>query len=370
MAENVIVGGGVYGTAVAWELSARGADVMLIEAKHVASGASGGPGRRGVRANYRDHRELPLMARSRALWPTLHEQLGVAPLFEQTGHLMLLEQTTDLAAADARVTIQNLCNTPTQLLSRDELLALEPDVAPSIQAAVYCASDGVADHGATTRAYATAAKAAGTDIREGVSAIRLVTRDDRVVAIETGAGDTIPVTGTVFLLANNGVRKLLSPWLDLPTWNLPFQALVSEPLADNPVRHLIGHASRTLSLKREEDGRLMISGGRPGRWDDTTQTGTTIPEEVAANVADAVAVYPSLEGLKVEIADAGHLEADSIDGIPIIDRAPGLANVIFATGWSGHGWAIAPATAQLIAAWFLEGERPELLAPFAFGRFT
>lgn len=370
MAENVIVGGGVYGVAAAWELATRGADVLLLEAKHVASGASGGPGRRGVRANYRDHRELPLMARARDMWPSLHERLNAPPLFEQTGHLMLLESATDLAAADARISIQNLCGTPTKLLSREALLELEPGVAPTVQGAVFCPSDGVADHGATTHAYAAAASAAGAEIREGVSATRLVTRDDRVVAVETGAGDTIPVGGDLLLLANGGVRQLLRPWLDLPVWNLPFQVLLSTPLTDNPVRHLIGHASRTLSLKREQDCRLMISGGRPGRWDDATQTGTTLPEEVAANVADAVAVYPALEGLKVETADAGHLEADSIDGIPIIDRPPGLANVIFATGWSGHGWAIAPATAQLIAAWALDGKTPPLLAPFAFSRFA
>ncbi|MEM7122581.1 MAG: FAD-binding oxidoreductase [Pseudomonadota bacterium] len=370
MAENIIVGGGVYGTAVAWELATRGAEVLLLEAKHVASGASGGPGRRGVRANYRDHRELPLMVRSRALWPSLHERLNVSPLFEQTGHLMLLESVTDLAAADARVSMQHLCDVPTQRLSREALLDLEPDIAPAIQGAVHCPGDGVADHGATTRAYAAAAKAAGAMIRESVSATRLVTRDDRVVAVETGTGDTIPVDGNLLLLANSGVRKLVQPWLDLPTWNLPFQALLSAPLANNPVHHLIGHASRTLSLKREQDGRLMISGGRTGRWDAATQTGTTVTENVAANVADAVAVYPSLADLKVETADAGHLEADSIDGIPVIDRLPGLANVILATGWSGHGWAIAPATAQLIAAWALDGDKPTLLAPFAFSRFA
>lgn len=370
MADNVIVGGGVYGAAVAWELSSRGADVVLIEARHVASGASGGPGRRGVRANYRDHRELPLMARSRELWPSLHERLNVAPLFEQTGHLMLLEDTADLAAAAARVNIQNLCDIPTRLLPREALLELEPEIAPAIQGAVYCPGDGVADHGATTRAYAEAAKAAGVEIREGVSATRLVTRNDRVVAIETDAGHAIPLDGNLLLLANSGVRELVRPWLDLPTWSLPFQVLLSAPLADNPVRHLIGHASRTLSLKREQDGRLMISGGRPGRWDDATQSGTALPEEIAANVADAVAVYPSLAGLEVETADAGHLEADSIDGIPIIDQPPGLANVIFATGWSGHGWAIAPATSHLIAAWALDGDRPSLLAPFGFSRFA
>ena len=49
MAEYVIVGGGIYGCAVAWELAKRGADVLLLEAKSIASGASGGLGEGGAR---------------------------------------------------------------------------------------------------------------------------------------------------------------------------------------------------------------------------------------------------------------------------------------------------------------------------------
>ena len=369
MTEHLIVGGGVYGAAVAWELASRGAAVRLIEARRIAAGASGGPGRRGVRANYRDHRELPLMAQAHEIWPSLHESLDTDPLFERTGHLMLIERPEDLGPAEARVAIQSRLGTPTRLLSEKEVREIEPGLSPAVKAAVFCPEDGVAGHGATTCAYAAAAKAAGAQIREGVAARRLVTRGGRVVAVDTGRGEELSVTGTLYLLANAGVRELVAPWLNLPTWNLPFQVLLSRPLADNPVGHLVGHASRTLSLKREAGNRLMISGGRSGRWDAARDRGQTIPEEVTANVADAVAVYPALEGLEVEVADAGHLEADSIDGIPIIDRVPGLNNVIFATGWSGHGWAIAPAVARLLAAWPMEAARPALLAPFAFSRF-
>ena len=53
-AEFVIVGGGIYGVATAWTLASRGASVVVLEARDVAAGASGGPGKRGVRANGRD----------------------------------------------------------------------------------------------------------------------------------------------------------------------------------------------------------------------------------------------------------------------------------------------------------------------------
>lgn len=369
MSEHLIIGGGVYGAAVAWALAMRGAGCRLIEAKALASGASGGPGRRGVRANGRDPRELPLMQRAHALWPTLHERLGCEPLFECTGHITLIERERDLAAAEARMLMQNRLGTPTTLLDAVELRDFEPGVADAVIAGLYCPDDGVADHAATTRAYAAAARAAGAAIEEGVTASQLVVEDGCVTAVKTADGGRIAVGGHVFILANPGVAALVRPHAALPVWTHAFQVLLSKPLEDVPVRHLIGHASRQLALKSEPGGRVMISGGYVGRWDEASGTGHPIAEQVTANVADAIATYPDLRGLEVETADTGHLESLSPDGVPIVDYVPGTQNALFATAWCGHGWAIAPAVAALIADWALEGKRPALLAPFTLRRF-
>ena len=95
-ADDVVVGAGVYGAAVAWELARRGRDVVVLEAGEVAGGASGGPGRRGVRANGRDPRELPLARRAAERWPSLAEELGGATGFTRTGHLQLIEHEADV----------------------------------------------------------------------------------------------------------------------------------------------------------------------------------------------------------------------------------------------------------------------------------
>lgn len=369
MAKHLIVGGGVYGAAVAWHLAERGEEVELIEVGGLATGASGGPGRRGVRANCRDYREIPFMVRARELWPSLHETLGTEPLFEETGHLQLIEREIDIEPAEVRAALQSRIGIPTRLLSHDEVREFEPGVAPAVRAALYCPGDGVAFHQTTTLAYAAKARAAGAVLREGVEAKSLVVKGGKVVAVATVSGEELPVEGKLMLFCNAGVKELVSPWIDLPLWSRTFLASVSKPLADNPVRHLVGHASRTLSLKREPDGRLMISGGRPGTWDPVTRTGTPIQKEVDLNVADAVAVYPSLAGLEIETADTNHLEAECIDHIPVIDSLPGNDHVFYAAGWTGHGWAIAPAVAELMRDWVLTGEKPKLLAPFAFSRF-
>ncbi len=369
MAETLIIGGGVYGAAVAWELVSRGTGCRLLEAKHIAAGASGGPGRRGVRANGRDPREIPLMRLAHTLWPSLHEDLDVGPLFERTGNVLLIERAEDLAEAEAMVAVQNRMGIPSELLFGAGVRDCEPHVSDRICGAVLCPGDGAADHTATTKAYAAAAKSGGASIDEGVRAERLIAKDGRAVAIETLEGARIPVEGDVFVLANSGVRRLVADHVDLPVWNQAFQVLLSAPLDDVPIRHQIGHSHRTLALKEEPGNRIMISGGRLGRWDEARQTGEAIAEEVVANVADAVATYPLLEGVEIELADADHLEALSLDGVPIIDRVPGFSNAYMATGWTGHGWAIAPAVAKLMVDWALGGSRPASLAPFAYSRF-
>ena len=59
-----------------------------------------------------------------------------------------------------------------------------------------------------------------------------------------------------------------------------------------------------------------------------------------------------------------------MDDIPVIDRLPDCRNGFFATGWSGHGWAIAPAVADLIVQWAEHDDPPALLAPFSLQRFV
>jgi sarcosine oxidase subunit beta len=76
-----------------------------------------------------------------------------------------------------------------------------------------------------------------------------------------------------------------------------------------------------------------------------------------------------LANIPIVEAFADRLETITADGIPIIDRLPGAQNMIVTAGWSGHGWAIAPSVATLLADWAFTGNRPELLAPFSYSRF-
>lgn len=374
--DYIVAGGGVYGACAAWELARSGASVVLLEAQAVASGASGGLGKRGVRACGRDVRELPLMRLAYDLWPALADEIGAPTGYERMGLLHLFERGPDgleggWESAPARAWLQNQHGIATQVLDRDAVLQLEPDVSEAVIGALYCPDDGVADHTATTRGLAAAATRLGAVIREGTALAALERSGERVAAVVTADGERIGVTGAVLLLTNTHAPGFLREQLGLtlPVWPMLPQVLLTEPLDPMPVRHLIGHERRTLAIKPAEGGRAMISGGWSGRWSATRDHGEILRGQIEGNVAEAVAVYPSLAGVGVAEADASRPESVCVDDIPIIDRAPGAANLYFGTGWSGHGFAISLAVAKLLADWASGSDRPDLLRPFAYDRF-
>ena len=143
MSEDIVIGAGVYGVLVAWALARRGRQVRVLEARNIASGASGGPGRRGVRANGRDLRELALMTQAPKAWLALDEDLGAHHFYERTGHLLLLEREQDLASAHARVQMQQSQGIDCRLLAAQDCSRIQPGLTENVSAAIYCDNDGV-----------------------------------------------------------------------------------------------------------------------------------------------------------------------------------------------------------------------------------
>ncbi|MEM7250310.1 MAG: FAD-binding oxidoreductase [Pseudomonadota bacterium] len=370
MAEFVVVGGGIYGTLTARELALAGADTVLLEANHIAGGASGGLGKRGVRANGRDARELPFMREAYAKWPSLGDELGADTGYERLGQLQLVERERDVAPAMAQLWMQNRLGIETEWLGANAVREREPDIEADIEGALLCPNDGVADHTATTQAAGDAARRLGVDVREQTAMRAVQVTNGNITHIETSNDESIAVSRGLLLLANAAVPPLLAEHFNcaLPVWAVLPQVMETQPVSQPTIRHLVGHSSRVLSIKPHRD-RVMISGGWRGRWNNARGVGETTPDQVSGNFNEAIAVYPSLATTSISRATADRPESASVDGIPIIDRIPGVANGIFATGWCGHGWAIAPTIANHLARWALGGRPSALLRPFGLARF-
>lgn len=182
-----------------------------------------------------------------------------------------------MLAALARLWLQNRQGIPSRLVKKDELRELEPYVSDAVFAALYCPQDGVADHTATTRGLAEAARRLGAEVREGVTVSGMERRGERVTAVFTDQEERFPVEHTLFLLSNRHVAPLVQSELGvtLPIWwRLP-QVIFTQPVDPVPMRHLIGHAHRTLAMKRGPAGSVMISWGLARSPESRDQPGGT-----------------------------------------------------------------------------------------------
>ncbi|WP_192842986.1 NAD(P)/FAD-dependent oxidoreductase [Aureimonas frigidaquae] len=376
--ETVIVGGGIYGASLAYELSSLGRQVLLLEAGEIASGASGGPGERGVRANNRDIRELPVVSLSIDRWQEFQDAFEGGVGYRRVGGLQVFDQPYGLreheirGRLEARAAIQTALGTPTRILTRDEVVEIEPEMTRSIIGGVYCPNDGVGDHTFATRQFAKAAEAKGATIRTGARVVKLNAANGRIRSISLADGEEIGVGDKIFLLANAGAPALLAEHIagELlpPTWNLMPQMMYVTNPENRTIKHLLSHAHRRLAIKQLPDGTIMLSGGvsvthKEGRVDTGSLSSTAI------NLTDSIMTLPFLDRSQFMQVDATRVDTNALDDIPIIDNPAHLPNLFYGYAWSGHGFAISLGFTKLFADWSQTGEKPELLEPFSPARF-
>ncbi|GAA1967612.1 FAD-binding oxidoreductase [Amycolatopsis minnesotensis] len=373
-AEYVVVGGGVVGTATAWNLASRGAEVTLLEAGELASGASGGPGRRGVRAGGRDLRELPLARRAQELWPELDSLLGAPTGYRRNGRLSLYDVeiagTSGWQSLPAKVQAQQAAGVACEIVDRARIDEMQPGIAEDVRFGLYTPDDGSADHPATTRAFAKAAVELGVTVSEHTGVTKFSPDGDGSVILHLDSGDHLRATRGLVIAANRSIPRLLrdSVGLTLPMWEKATQVTFVSAPPEFTLAHQIGHPRRSLSVKTTDEGSVMLSGGRPGGWDPVTGVGTPDPAVLRATLADLAATLPALADAEVLAVDNSRADTSTTDLIPVIDTVPGLGSVFVGTGWSGHGFALAPAVGEAFAEWALGGERPPSVRPFTFER--
>lgn len=362
----VIVGGGVVGSSIAWNLARKGARVTLLEERAIAAAASGASAG-GVRQQGRDPREMPLAIAAIARWEHLADELEADIHYYREGHIKVYEHETDVPLAHQTVADQRALGLDITVVEGQDLHELVPGLAPGILAGTYTANDGHANPTLTTEAFANAATREGATVRTGARVTGLARNGDRITGVETPDG-TIEADH-VILATGAWTRDLVAPLgIDLPISVHGLQMILSRPMPKRQLLQVVGAHERPLSLKQLREGNYLIGGGWPGDPDLVSGVGSTRPESLAGSQETAAAIYPLLEGMEIERSWVG-VEGIAIDEIPVIDRLPGYEGLTVAAGFSGHGFALSPITGQLVAEWVLDGAPSIPLDAFSATRF-
>jgi glycine oxidase len=362
----IVIGAGVIGCAIGYELARRGASVEIVDDRPPGMGATQASA--GVLAPFIEAREghplLELAVRSLALYDEFIADVsaasGVSIPYRRTGTLDVAMDERDFDALETTAAVLARRGVAALLLDAAAARSEEPLVADGVAGALLIEAHGFVAAPELTRALAAAARRHGAQLLEPNRVRRIASRGGEIV-VETERGTLS--SGSVVLAAGS--------------WSGAIEIEgVAERVPVRPVRGQMLYLSwRGVPLRRVTwSSRCYLV-----PWDDgTVLVGATAEEAgfdertTAAGVRDLLDavcdVTPHAWSAGFTGARVG-LRPATTDALPVIGASRRIPNLIYATGHFRNGILLAPLTAQLVADAMLDNRIDAALPALAPGRF-
>ncbi len=347
----VVVGLGVMGAAAAWSLTKRGVRVLGVDANAAGHALGSSHGKtRATRESYFESPEyVPLMKEAHALWRGLEAEAGDALLdmnggayFGPPDHPVL--QGVKRAAAEHDLALEDM--TPAEAMARHPGF-----VIPDGWQALIERSSGVLRAEACLAAFHDLARQGGAELRFGEAMRSWRAAEDGVIvdiasgvvraksliltlgpwAVEGLAEVKLPIHGRRVTVAHFDTRRpelYANNNLGVFFWSTPMGVY-------GGFQHIDGQG---VKLLRHDDG------------------GACTPDTVQRKVTDDD-IRAFTDFSRIYLPDVGDRVLDAYtciytmtpDDHFIIDRHPASQNVVYATGFSGHGFKFAPVVGEILA---------------------
>ncbi|MET8848079.1 FAD-binding oxidoreductase [Amycolatopsis sp. NPDC004625] len=353
MAECVVIGGGVIGVSCAFRLAEAGVDVLLLERGGLGGGSTA-KAAGGVRSSFTTRVNVELGLRGLAAYSAFSRDFGVEIDFRRDGYLYLLTDPADIPAIGHCAELQREYGVRSHLLDPAEARSVLSLIEPAgIVAALWSPDDAKATPDAVVQGYARAARAHGALLRTGVEVIGIERDGDTLTGVVTTAGTVR--TGAVVCAAGAWSGRIG----ELAGLTLPVRPYRRQVVFTGPVPGLPESVPLTIELPsafyfhREGPGLAMSfseDDGFPG-FGTAYEPGEWLPR--LAELAGRR--IPAVLDAGVRTAWAGLYETTP-DRNQILGRSVLLSRFFYATGFSGHGFQMAPAVGELIRDLYLERE--------------
>lgn len=362
-----VIGTGAIGSAVAWRLALRGAQVHAFDRWPVPHhrGASAGQTRRFATISMADPELTPLVQHAERLWHELAAASG-RPLFQHTGGLIIgPENSGGIRSALANCQRWGLSH---RLLDTGELSRRYPQHAVADgDVAIEDPTTGVLRPELAILAAVESARGRGAVLRDSgpVHAIHpdrtgvtIVTSQGRLrvdaAIVAPGAWAASLLTEPPFADIGRGLtaRRLAQ------TWFAPAHA-DAYTAESFPVFERVGLPdSASLYGFPTQDGATVKIGVKTRPHPELTDPATPDPhlsDDHAREIAAAICRY--LPGLHPHpVAVSMHVEGYTADSAPILGLLPEYPHVAVAAGFSGAGFKYATATGDALADLIIDGQ--------------
>ncbi|WP_366924244.1 FAD-binding oxidoreductase [Metallumcola ferriviriculae] len=355
----VIIGGGIHGCSIAYNLAKKGMkDVVLLEKRFLCSGGSGRSAA-GIRHQFGTEINIRLAAASVRMMESLAEDLAYPRGIDlmQGGYMMLAFSDSQLDQFKKNAKLQNsLEDVNTRILSVNEVEQIVKGINPEgLVGASFNDRDGHIDPFHATQAYANAARRLGADIYTGTEVVDVLVQGGAVTGVVTDKGDVISTPMVINAAGPYGGVVSEMVGIQVPLYPERHQILVTEPLEMFLPCMVISFTHGTY-FKQTPHGSLLLGVGDPDHEvKDFNEESTW---QFLKDVAQKVTYHlPLLKEVRVVRQWAGLYDITP-DSQAILGKTD-VEGFYLDIGWSGHGLQLAPIVGKMMAQ-LITGEKPDI----------
>lgn len=368
-ADVVIIGGGVMGTSIALHLAEREAGtIVLLEKCHLAAGSSGKSGAI-LRQHYSRETTIRMARTSLQFYAHFEERYGSDIGFAAPGMLFVANEAAR-EALERNVRLQRSNGVETEVVEAAGLRELEPRGQFGADAlGAWEPEAAYVNPVRTVYALAEAARERGVDLRVGARVAEIITEAGRVQGVRTEDGTRIEAPVVV---------NAAGPWagalvddlrLDYPLQAIrPEQAYLEPPDDFGEPTAMYADLLTGIYWKPEPAGWTRI-GKMSYEGDDEVPNPDRYDEGVSPSFLDFTrdAITERLPAFNRAISwgGCGALYTITPDAHPLIGPVPEVDGFYLVSGFSGHGFKLAPAVGNGVAA-LIMGADPDPFDPELF----
>ncbi len=361
-ADVIVIGGGIIGTSIAYQLSKRGKKALVIERNDLCSGTSGACDAYITPHTKKPGFHLALCLESLKLYANMEKELGDDLEYWQRGGFQPCEDELSFQLVSENAKALMAGGLEVKMMDIDEFRRHEPNMSPNLTGALHCPAACQVNPFKLVMSYARNLKKMGSGIMVNTEVRDLLWQDKKVAGVKTGKGDfyadyVVNATGSwgAQIAAMAGLEAPIEPRRGQIIVTEPTSTVINttmqsgmylvikfhpEKITDETMKRL----GSGFCIEQTGDGTILIGFTREFAGYDKS---TTL-EGIEYIVNKACTYLPCLRDMHVIRTFSG-FRPYVVDGLPLIGPVEGIPGFIMAAGHEGDGVALSPITGKLVA---------------------
>ncbi len=354
-ADAVVVGGGVMGCSILYNLAERGMTNTLLLEKDVLASGSTSRSQAILRMHYSNEVTARMAWESLRIFRDFEHIVGSPSGYVRTGYFLIVG-SEDRDSLEQNVAMQRGVGVDASVVSVEDARQIAPMMAArGDEVFAYEPHSGYADPYSVTTGYARRAREMGARVQSGTPVEGIEVAGGRVTAVLTAEG-RVETPIAVVATGPWSARFLARIGVDVPLDTVRHQVvMLRRPQDLIPEHPIMGDVVNDFSARPDAGNLTLVGVGENERVgpDDYNQ-GVDMPD-VETAFKSLVSRMPDMSQALFRGGWSG-LFTITPDWHPVLDKVEGIEGLYLAVGFSGHGFKLSPMIGVVMSELITQGQ--------------